>query len=453
MDIKNYNDLDLRIKKMILKYDNIDISYLVRNHLISLIRTKNKRGNKELHLDKTILKRLIVSIITHSYTIFKRKPIWVFSNAERRKKIGDKYYDRVASLVSEAYPEVLFIENPVISAHKKPTKDIVLSDAIFFIGSFLFSKLYYKKKHLHIDDKLIRLAKEYNIQLQIEPLIKRFVGQYLFMRWYLKYVSNPKKVFSVYPNGYYGYNYAFKERNIPIIELQHGIIYPLHPSYNTILIEAAQKFKPDYIFTYGTKDKECLIDLNYVTKDNIFVVGSYGLWKIKKEKAQVSSYLEVQIDKNFRTALVVATTNDIQELYQWCLALEAECPELNILLLPRFQVTEFTNTKNVKVLDIHDTNIFETYQVADFVLTKNSTAALEALYMQVPTFIYDPNENSVYKKSYNYITSLNFINSIKGFKYAIENKSYKESSAKDVDQVYAEEVLRNFTNATELVNR
>ena len=110
-------------------------------------------------------------------------------------------------------------------------------------------------------------------------------------------------MFSVYPNGYYGYNYAFKEKQIPVIELQHGVIYPLHPSYNTILFKASQVFKPDYVFTYGTKDKACLAELNYVPKENIKVVGSYGLWKIKQEKSPVSKYLQAQLTRGYQTLL------------------------------------------------------------------------------------------------------------------------------------------------------
>ena len=66
---------------------------------------------------------------------------------------------------------------------------------------------------------------------------------------------------------------------------------------------------------------------------------------------------------------MVATTNDIEELYQWSL-LESIMPKLTILLLPRFQVTNYASTEQVKVLDVYATNIFETYQVVDFLLQK-----------------------------------------------------------------------------------
>ena len=453
MTIKDFHKLDTLLLPLRLSYKEIDVSYIIRNHLVALVRNNQNKGNKEIGLNKNILQRFFISALKTSLHIFKKKPVWVFSNAERRKKIGGVYIDRVASIVSEVYPQALYIENPVITNHKKPINDVVLSDAIFFIGSFLFSLIYYRKKHLSIDKGLSIIAKEYGIKPNYEPIIKRFVGQYRFMKFYLKYIAKPKKVFSVYPSGYYGYNYAFKEKQIPIIELQHGVIYTLHPSYNTILFKASQVFKPDYIFTYGAKDKACLTELNYVSKENIKVVGSYGLWKIKQEKSLVSQYLQSQLVKDYQTLVVVATTNDIEELYQWSLCLEKIIPKLTILLLPRFQVTTYVSTQQVKVLDVDATNIFETYQVANLVLTKNSTAALEALYLDIPTFVYDPNENSVFKKNYNYLNSINYIKDATELKDVLKTKSFILPVAKDVSQVYdTNDIRMNFEEAIQAIN-
>jgi len=452
MNKEDYIKLDKKLSQLNLFYKDIPVGYLIRNHLIALIRNKDGKGNQEISLNKKLLKRFFIATIKTSVNIFKRKPVWVFSNAERRKKIGHYYYDRVASIVSETYTtNTLFIENPVISNHKQPSKETILSDSFFFFGAFLFSKFFYKKKHLNLDEKLYKIANEYSVQTRIEPLIKRFIGQYFFMKFYLRKISKPKKVFLVYPSGYYGYNYAFKEFNIPIIELQHGIIYNLHPSYNTIMFKAAEQFKPDYIFTYGTKDKECLLNLNYIKENNVKVVGSYALWKMAQEKAVSPKYLSAMLKAGLQTIVVIATTNDIKELYDFCLKLENKQPNFNILLLPRFKVTRFKNTNRVKVLDVEETNIFETYKIASFLITKSSTAALEALYLGIPTFIYEPDETSVFKKNYSFLKSLNYFKTSSQLNSLINNKEYKEPLAKDIKQVYAPNVMANFTSAIDLI--
>jgi len=406
MNSNDYNKLDDQLRNLDLSYNNIDVSYIIRNHLVSIIRKKNNKGNSEILLNKNILFRFLKSFIATFPAIFRRKKIWVFSNTERRKKINNIYYDRVASVVSEVYNSVLFVENPVLVAHKSSTTDFILSDSIFFLISFLLGKVFYKKKNLIIDKQLDQIIKPYDITPNIKPLIERFIGQYYFMRFYLKYIAKPEKVFSVYPNGYYGYNFAFKELGIPIIELQHGIIYPLHPSYNSTLQDQSKNFKPDYVFTYGTKDKECLDTINYVAKENIFVVGSYGLWKLNNTKIYLSSYLASFSKSGYKKLIIIATTNDVEELYRLALC----------------------------------------YKIADFVLTKSSTGALESLFMKIPTFILE-SEKSFFRDNYAYVESFNYIKSAREISSNIINRDYKEPSTNDIEKIYALDVIDNFSNS------
>ncbi|WP_431005766.1 hypothetical protein [Tenacibaculum sp. TC6] len=452
-DFEEYQEIDELLDKLQLKYGDTDVTYIIRNHLISLIRAKHNVGNSEIKISNKILFRFLKSLVITGRQLFKKKSIWVFSNVERRKKIGRYYYDRVASIVSEKNKDVLFIENPVIYSHKFPSKDIVLSEAFFFLGAFLFSKFKFDKNKLCIDSKLTNLSRNYEIKPNVLPVIKRFVGQYEFMSFFLKYFYKPKKNFSVYPNGYYGYNMAFKENNIPIIELQHGIIYPLHPSYNTILFDKSKPFKPDYIFTYGKKDKECLEGLNYLKKDNIFVVGSYGLQKLKENDGEsVGQYLQETIAKDERIISVIATTNDIQELYDLALDLEKKSSSNHkILILPRHPI-KLPDTKIVKVLDTNKTNIFEVYNVSNYLLTKASTAALEAMYMGLPVFIYElDNEPSLFRTNYPYLESLNYFNNTDDLVTKIYNKNYLYPTAEDIENIYSINVYKNFCKALEKV--
>lgn len=453
MKLEDFHKLDKRILKSQIYYDQIDISYIFRNYVISLYRTRNNKGNKIISLNRRIIYRFIKSSIKTFPCLFRMKNIWVFSNSERRKKIDEFYYDRVASIVSENNKDILYVENTVLVNHKKPTKDIILSDAIFYIGSFITSVFLFKKKKLYIEKELLKDLEKYEINPNIETIIKRFIGQYRFMRFFLKYIYKPDLVFSVYPNGYYGYNYAFKEFGIPIVELQHGIIYPLHPSYNSTLKNSDELFKPDYIFTYGKRDKMTISKLNYVTDEKCFVVGSYGLWKIKQDTSDISKYLNSNISSCLKTLVIIASVNDIDELYNFCIELEQLEDNLKILLLPRQKITNLSDTKNIKVLDVDRTNVFETYKIADFLLTKNSTSALEALYMDIPTFILDKDDDSVFRRNYSFIGSLNYVKTEAELLNKISENSYKNPCEKDVEQVYAKDVLSNFKNAVNDVFR
>lgn len=451
----DYKSLDDLVTSFTLKYNGINLDYLLRNHLVTLLRTRENQGNKEIKLSKEILKRLIKAFVFSLTRIFFKRNYWVFSNAERRKKINGFYIDRVGSILSEySKKETIYIENPIITNHKNPTEDFVFSDAFFYLFSFLFSFLFYKKKNLTFNKELFDFTKVNDINLSIEPIVKRFVGQYHFMKWWLRIFPNPKIVFLVYPNGYYGYTYAFKQKNIPVVELQHGIIYPLHYAYNTTDTIDARLFKPDHVFVYGNKDKECLIALGYLPATNIHIVGSYALWKQLQIKSSPSGYLSGVLDKRFKTLLITATTNDVSELYSFAKRLEQYRKDLNILLLPRHRVSvEYIDGERLRVLDVDKVNVFESYEVADYHLTINSTCALESLYFNIPTFVLDIVEVNIFKENYGYIDCLNYVVSEKEFAALINEEKYIKPSINDVEKIYAYDVVENFTRSINQISK
>ena len=138
MKLEEVHIIDKTIDSYKVYYDDIDISYIARQHYITLLRNKDNKENKPIVLDKSIILRLLKCFLLTFIYLFKKKDYWVFSNAERRKKIDKYYVDRVGSIVSEIKKNTLFIENPVLVNHKKPTRDLILSDAVFYFFSLIF---------------------------------------------------------------------------------------------------------------------------------------------------------------------------------------------------------------------------------------------------------------------------------------------------------------------------
>ena len=449
---EKYLEIDKKINSLNIYYDKIDISYIIRNYFIAQLRNKYNQGNKEIKLNKKIYLRLIKNGFSTLKNFLKKSEIIVFSNAERRKKIGENYFDRVASIVSEVSNDVLYIENPIIVDHKFPSKDIILSDALLFLISYFYSFFCYKKNKLVIDSELFRYAEEHGVPFNPVPLIKRFYSQYKVMQLYLRFINKPKIVYEAYPIGYYGYNYAFKEQSIPIIELQHGVIYPLHPAYNCSNFISADMFKPNYIFTYGLKDKECLESMNYINKENIITVGSYGLEKNKNSKEIIGEYLTEFTKTNQKIISVIPTTEDLNELFEISKEIEKKLKnEYLILILPRFESTELKDTINVKILNTSKTNIFELYNISNFLITKNSTAALESLYMNIPTFIYET-EYSIFRTNYAYLDTLNYFNTSQQITEKIINKEYILPDSNEINNIYQNNVIANAKIIHEKIN-
>src|SRR5690606_21951704 len=207
-NLEDYKKLDDFVNSVEISYDNIDLKYLLRNHLVALLRTREKIGNSEIGLNKVILKRFFKAFFFNLKFWKLKRNYWVFSNAERRKLLGSDNLDRVASIVSENNSsESIFIENPVLISHKSSERDVIISEAVFFIFSYIFGKLFFKSKKIKLDEDVIKFSQINNINLSIYPIIKRFVGQYKFMKFLLFLGFRPQVVFLVYPNGYYGYTY------------------------------------------------------------------------------------------------------------------------------------------------------------------------------------------------------------------------------------------------------
>jgi hypothetical protein len=451
---EDYREFDLNFSEKSIVYNKIDLGYLFRNQLVAKIRAKNNIGNNPVRLTLRVYLRLLLSALKTFPNIFRKKDVWVFSNAERRKKYNDHYVDRVASIVSEANESVLYIENPVLSSHKYPTKDIILSDAFFFLISYVVGFFCYSKKKMIVPKEFYSLGEQYGVGIDVKQVMRRFLGQYKVMTWFLKYVHKPKRVYLVYPNGYNGYIKAFKDVNIPVVELQHGVIYPTHPSYNFPYCSIAKEFYPDYVFVYGHKDKECLEKLDYVEKDNIFVVGSYGLWYCKFKLQVRNQYLERILQLGYKKlVLVTATNDDLDVLYRFGELLSVAKDDWGILLLPRTSRNNLQSVNNLIVLDTRKVNVFELYKTVDFHLTQNSSCALEALYMAVPSFILELNRPSIFSRNYRYIKSLNYVKNHVELLSMIENGHFLFPDESDVSQVFENEVLDSFRKSQSKLKR
>src|SRR5690606_38661285 len=137
-------------------------------------------------LGKKVLLRFVYSNLQTFFNIFTKKDVWVFSNAERRKKIDGKYRDRVTSIVSEVCPSVLYIENPVLTKHKFPSSDKIYSDAALYFLSFLCAKMFFNKTRLKFSGDIKALEEKYKVRLSFLPAVQRFLGQYKAMSFVLK---------------------------------------------------------------------------------------------------------------------------------------------------------------------------------------------------------------------------------------------------------------------------
>jgi len=452
MTIDQLKRIDLLLDSYTIMYNDIDVTYLLRNHVVANVRNKNGKGHSEISLDKRAIWRLLTSLLITLPVFFLRRSIWVFSNAERRKKIDNTYVDRVASMVSRFCNSVLFIETSVLTQHKFPTSDKVLSESWLYLLSWVFGRILFKPQKITVQGDLVELEKTLGIKINIVPRVKRFVAQYEAMKWLLKYRRGPKIVFVVYPNGYSGYIRAFKEKKIPVVELQHGIIYPLHYSYNCFLNRDISSFYPDYILTYGLRDKQTLEELSYLPPNNIIPVGSYTLWLYREQNLSTSQYLMDLFAKHQgkKNIAITATVHDLEVLYKLATEIGQLNSEYHFYLMPRNEGQELKSNQYVDVLNPVLCNVYEVMNLCDGHITMASTCGVEALYFNKPSIVYeDVRGESMFRKNYPFLKTLQYASDIKEL-IALLNKPINQLHIdEDIRQLFLSDTAVRFTTFME----
>lgn len=451
MNYGEYIKIDRALNDYELKYDDFVLTKLLRDEIVYQIRSQNNQGNPKVNLSKGGVIRLLSSLFRSIPNLFKNRKYWVFSNAERRKIINGHYVDRVASIVSETYPgDVLYIENAILESHKRPTKDTILSESILQLVGFIIYKLSFNKKKIELSGNIINLEQEFNVSLNVLPAIQKFLGQYYVMRAFLYFKVKPETVFMVYPTGYYGYLAVFKDKNIPVVELQHGIIYKEHPSYNYSLTPEMDVLRPDFIFTYGKNDKTCLKNLGFLSPKSICSVGSYFIAKQESKDTLVTQYLQSIVEKiaeNKKITVVTTTIKDMLEMLEWSKMITEKYKDIHVLIMPR---TTYNSSEkkfeNINILDPNKTNIYEAIKIAAIHVTKSSTCSLESLYFDKISLIYEPiMGTSMYRRNYSDINNLNYFTTYEEFYALTDFKVNKELN--NINLLFERDVFENFKTA------
>lgn len=419
MTLKDYRDIDNLVSSISVLYRNIELKNIVRNEIVYQIRRSKNQGTPKVAIDKKLKKRLVAGFFLTCKGFFLRKKVWIFSNADRRKIIGEYYVDRVASGVSEIYEnEVLYIENNSIRQHVGPTSDTIFSEAILQILTVIIP-YFIKAKKVKVTGDVNSLEREYGFD--VTKLINKLHGQFYAMSLLLLFKKKPKIVFMAYPFGYLGYILKFKEKKIPIIELQHGIIYAEHPSYNSSI---EFSLHPDYIFTYGENDRSILSDLNFLPSKKIFSVGSYMLSYYKSIQLIENKYLDDLKERfnNKKIAVLTATLIDLQEIIELANELANQYNDFVFLVLPRKEVDiDFNIRENVEIIDVNKTSIYELLNLCKVHITNISTCALEALFFEKKSLVYEKCKgDSFFRRNYGNINNLEYFSSVQEFKEALD---------------------------------
>ena len=435
---------------------------LIRLKINEEMRNRQNLPSRTFKLDWRVLSNLLGTLFygIENLVRIKRYPFWIFSSSDRRKRLNDKYVDRVTEGLISLYPESLVIENPhPRGAHFRKSQlypQNIVSQTIFFALSELV-KILSRKRLKIVNEELITKILEYlDVEVDYTGIVETHWARYRFMDFLLRY-ARPKMVFMVYTASSMGFIKAFKKRGIPVVELQHGIINEAHNAYN-VPKNYGDKLFPDYLLTYGEKELDVFSKENYFIKpENVFPTGYYFL-DVFVHSSLKSGQIK-NLRNTFRKIVVLSLQDPFEKMFFDFLSEVVNFDDtIFFLAVPRDPSKPYSKLKDCKNFAIaRELNIYESLKIADFHATINSTCAIEALYFGVPNILYDYNgwASDYYNKILSdsghtvYVGSPEeFIDCIKGHtfytKETIKEKSnffIKKGFMKNVERVIKEEIL------------
>ena len=329
---KKFLGFEEREKLFEIKFHNFNIWEIARGYIfieIDMINNKlqplfpNKKSNE--------IKKTSLSIIKNSLKLFFLPKIdYLFLNNPRRIKQSDgKFYciytDLLIDLLKDNYSCVTF-EDPYWAlspssniSHYEPvkTENICYLDAIEYIYRFkkwnykTFFKKDYVKLHKMLEE--LRLKVEYEFKCDLSKIFKVVEDKILYMILTYNIYKNVLKkseikaifeFYDIFPSKIV-INKIAKEMNIPIIEIQHGIVTKRNPIFLKYG-DLKRKYDclPDYVLSYGEK----LLNKEYlpIESDKIVYIGSLFLDK------KLSEY-QCYISKT-KNILFVSQSNIVKDL-------------------------------------------------------------------------------------------------------------------------------------------
>lgn len=352
--------------------------------------------NRTRELNSNVIWVILKSLFYGCTQLFKlgRYDYLVFSGSERRKHYAGLYHERVVEGFLSTTNSLL-IENPFpLGKHYKkseiPTKNI-MSESIFYLWVFILGFLGYDRKKLENEYLQQEIQIRFDCKINYERYLKVYEGQYRLIKFIFKYVKKPKAVFFVYSASSMGYIKAFKEYDIPVIEVQHGVINKQHNAYN-VFNDFGNTLFPDYMLTYGKRELEVFNnpENHFIKPEKAIPVGYYMLDNYLSAKTQQNDDYIKALRKDYKK-IVVYTHQEVyeNEILDFLMEAAKLSKDIVYLLIPRNDLKEQPKDMPRNLIIEKRLNIYECLGFADIHSTIFSTCAIESLSFGVPNIMYN----------------------------------------------------------------
>jgi hypothetical protein len=336
--------------------------------------------------DLSLYLKQLGSLFYGLHNLFRRYDIWAFSSSMERRLVDGKYHDKLFDHIGNSCGKrILLIETRIFRfyPYRKIASRHAVSRSVFLLFEELYGRLFLRKVKVNDPVLLDKINLKVEGGVDHRLLIRKYLSQYRIMKLVLRLLPNPKLVFVSVGYTHFGYIRAFREKGIPVVEMQHGIISSNHHAYCYAKAFDALQF-PNVILTNGEREKEVFGHDNAFPVERVIPVGSFIVDHYARRSFE---HVREGIPR------ILFTLQDGQmglKLLRFILDLKPQTRDkYELLVLPRRTTKEeyIQLLPEVEQLTFSGSDFYTTVIRCDLHCTVYSTTAVESLSLGVPNIL------------------------------------------------------------------
>lgn len=335
------------------------------------------------------IRRAWEAITTTSLKVmFKKNAAFVFTDDVGVKKYNGIYIDRIMQGVFDAESETIpclikLMPKAIIAKNEYINSDFIIL-ITKLIGAFCKTKSADIKNIYVLDDIIAYLKIDFNYS----KYLRFFKSLLYFYSWYFNIIKPSK----IYVNCYYDFwrlpaFFVAKQMQIPVIEVQHGLINSSHIAYTGFKNITPNPY-PAYLFVFGDKFKFFISEYVYLN-ENVFTVGNYYVnLMLKAKEKNVELFNKKYSDVKNKIIITVVSQHDIDEkIFDFIKHVAAIDERFFFIFIPRFVKDYHLHFKHNNIAIEMELDVYQCMQNSHITTAVVSTCAVESLAFGTPVVL------------------------------------------------------------------